>query len=593
MGNRIKVSICTPHYNKGEELLRPFLDSMLGSTDDSVEIVVVDNGSSDNSRKILEEYGEKWGERVKGIFAEENLGFGRGSNLAAHNASGEYILFLNNDVIAQAQGWIDSLINISRTKKDKALVGAELVKNNMHTAVLDYGPVTYLNGWCIFGHRSIFEKIGFFDPLFKIGFFEDVELCVRAQNAGYELMPISLPLVHLGSQTIKKFFNTDDLTKKGQPYFRSRIIQHRLNKNNTKRYVFMAPGGDPDYKFTDYDWEGKGVGGAEAAFINLTRALARKGHEVWVYNNCEKQGIFNGVHWAHIDTFKASDYCDSFVLFRHPHKQLKYVNSPIKIFWSCDQYTIGSWTKAVFPYIDKVVAISPYHKWYLTKYKEIDEEFVDVIDLGISKEDYDKPVEKIPGRLIFCSVPHRGLGLMKDLFADIKKKVPDATLTITSDYRLWGGTADNEQYRHLRDIPGVTFLGKIPRSELVQAQLEAEVMAYPCTYEELFCISAAECIAAGAIPVTTPLGALPTTVGDSGIILRKESGEFKEAFVEAVVELLTNKDLADSIRQKGRERMLNYYSWDYLANQWTNYFNDIMSNKMEGGEKRWQPKKEK
>ena len=63
---------------------------------------------------------------------------------------------------------------------------------------------------------------------------------------------------------------------------------------------------------------------------------------------------------------------------------------------------------------------------------------------------YPNTVEKRSNSLIFTSVPDRGLKYMRQAWNVIKEQVPDATLTITSDYRLWGlPEPRNDQFRQL------------------------------------------------------------------------------------------------------------------------------------------------
>jgi glycosyltransferase involved in cell wall biosynthesis len=57
----------------------------------------------------------------------------------------------------------------------------------------------------------------------------------------------------------------------------------------------------------------------------------------------------------------------------------------------------------------------------------------------------------------------------------------------------------------------VNYVGAVKRSELVKIQSEAEFHLYPGKYDELFCISVAESQVAGAIPITSTIGALETT----------------------------------------------------------------------------------
>ena len=123
-------------------------------------------------------------------------------------------------------------------------------------------------------------------------------------------------------------------------------------------------------------------------------------------------------------------------------------------------------------------------------------------------------------------MPDRGLYYLKDLFPAIRKRVNNATLVITSDFSLWGrATAKDAFVQFFAHQSGVEYLGHVDRRRLVDEQLRARVLAYPCTFEEGFCIAAAECMAAGAVPVTTNAFALTTTVGDAGVLIDRTASE--------------------------------------------------------------------
>lgn len=90
----ICVSIIIPIYNVSEYLSR-CLDSVLSQTLDSIEVLLIDDGSTDGSGKICDEYGEK-DERVK-VFHLQNGGVSRARNFGISNARGEYIGFVDAD----------------------------------------------------------------------------------------------------------------------------------------------------------------------------------------------------------------------------------------------------------------------------------------------------------------------------------------------------------------------------------------------------------------------------------------------------------------------------------------------------------------
>lgn len=90
----VKVSVIIPVYNV-EQYLRQCLDSLLCQTLEDIELICINDGSTDSSLEILNEYANK-DERVK-IFDKENEGQGVGRNIGIKNATGEFIAFVDPD----------------------------------------------------------------------------------------------------------------------------------------------------------------------------------------------------------------------------------------------------------------------------------------------------------------------------------------------------------------------------------------------------------------------------------------------------------------------------------------------------------------
>lgn len=318
-----------------------------------------------------------------------------------------------------------------------------------------------------------------------------------------------------------------------------------------------------------YDW---GVGGAELAMMTWAETMAKRGHDIRIYN--DGGGAWDGVEYLPRQSFKPNAVRDVFILYRSPAPHTRIVKAGVRLFWSCDQYTVGNYQRDVFPFVDKVICISPYHVNYHRQHYGVEDGKIGHIDLGVRLQDYDTKVERIPGRCIFCSIPDRGLATLRRLWPKIRERVPDASLVITSDYRLWGKQhpPNNHQHRmewlHEKDV---VFLGKIPRGQLVQEQLRASCQPYPMTpnpnaVEELFCISAAECQVSGAVPVTTAFGALETTNEWGVIIDGMPVGKiFDEAFVGAVIDALT---LDEATRARNAAAARARFDWDRICGQW-------------------------
>ncbi len=90
----VKISIIVPVYNTGH-YLEQCLDSIINQTLEDIEIICVNDGSTDNSLSILEEYANN-DDRIK-IINQENKGQGFARNNGLKNANGEYILFVDSD----------------------------------------------------------------------------------------------------------------------------------------------------------------------------------------------------------------------------------------------------------------------------------------------------------------------------------------------------------------------------------------------------------------------------------------------------------------------------------------------------------------
>lgn len=94
-----KVSVVVPIYNV-EKYLRECLDSLVGQTLKEIEIICVDDGSTDSSKEIIREYMQK-DTRVKMIAKEKNSGYGNSMNQGFDMASGEYVGILESDDFAE------------------------------------------------------------------------------------------------------------------------------------------------------------------------------------------------------------------------------------------------------------------------------------------------------------------------------------------------------------------------------------------------------------------------------------------------------------------------------------------------------------
>jgi hypothetical protein len=175
---------------------------------------------------------------------------------------------------------------------------------------------------------------------------------------------------------------------------------------------------------------GVGVGGSEYALLTMCEGWFNAGHRVRLYNDPldprgSPFGQFPIKDFNHRDKSR-----DVLITFRSPNEKA-VVSTGLKVFWSCDQYTVGDYTKFA-PTMDKVVCISDFHKDYFQRVYNIQDAVA--IDLPVRTQDFaEMVIEKHPKRLIFTSVPDRGLNFLRDSWMGIKTAHPEASLVITSE----------------------------------------------------------------------------------------------------------------------------------------------------------------
>lgn len=554
------VSVIIPGYNKSD-LSGTVLQDVLRTADlpkSDYELIFVDDGSYDNTPEVVQQY-----PGVQYIRHPENKGVSPAWNTGIKAATGDFCIILNNDIRIADEHWMSKFVNALQHKK--SIVGTELVDFNAASAFNGKNQ-PYLNGWAYAFPRRIFSELGLFEEAFAPASFEDVEYCTRATAAGYKLDTIDLRIQHSYSKTVNEFLR-DRMPALNQ---RNRDIWlNKMQEQNRPRlkFVFDCPENMKEIgSWGPFDLEQRGLGGAETAITLLTRDLATRGHEVLLFNDINGPDIGQGVAYfpRHMISHLGLD-CDVFVSFRNPSEYLPQVNAKRKIFWSCDQHTSGNWDRDVFPYVDTVVCISQYHADYLkSKHGALANRpgSVKVIGCPVRSWDYEPHADKNVNEFIFCSVPHRGLAYMSTVMREIRKVLPDAKLNITSDYRLWGAPDPrNDEFRPL--FTNDNFLGKVDRERLIELQNQAMAYPYPCTYSECFCIAIAECATAGAVPISTDIGAVAQTVGESGFIVGPPQDDFAQRIAQKTLEIYGNTDIMrNSIEQSWKHSVV------VVGNKW-------------------------
>lgn len=203
------VTIVIPVFNE-ERYLADCLDSLskLDYPADSLEIIVVDNGSTDRSMEIAGEF-----PFVK-IAIKSDVKVGAVRNYGASQAHGRVLIFLDSDCTVRPS-WVADAIQKIRESSECVLGGQYLLRPNpswleKYWNLTNSDQVVYqttLVGGCIVIMKSHFEEVGGFDESLNAG--EDSELTGRLRAAGKRVViEPSLSVTHLGFPSeITAFFN--------------------------------------------------------------------------------------------------------------------------------------------------------------------------------------------------------------------------------------------------------------------------------------------------------------------------------------------------------------------------------------------------
>ena len=218
----MKVSVVTPNYN-GERFLEAFFESLDNDSEHIGEVVIIDNGSDDDSKAYINDSAFNFPIRL--IENDENLGFAPAVNQGIVNAKYDYIFSLNNDTEVK-KGSIAAMLDLISSADDIFSVQAKMLQYDNKDLIDDVGDEYNLLGWTkktgenhkseeytevkeIFSscagaalyRKSMLEELGMFDDEF-FAYMEDVDLAIRSKINGYRNLLCPQAIVyHIGSAT--------------------------------------------------------------------------------------------------------------------------------------------------------------------------------------------------------------------------------------------------------------------------------------------------------------------------------------------------------------------------------------------------------
>ncbi len=201
---------------------RQCLTSLRQYTDQPYEVIVVDNGSTDGFAQFLQSLSHP---NMTVIVNRDNRGYAVACNQGLRVARGKILVLLNNDVIL-TPGWLHNLRACLASNSKIGMAGPltnhitgsqcypvkyqqigvmqSFARRFNQSTPARWWPVKRLTGFCLALKREVINSVGYFDEGYALGNYEDDDLCMQVQRAGFTLMLAGDTFVHhYGSKTIQ------------------------------------------------------------------------------------------------------------------------------------------------------------------------------------------------------------------------------------------------------------------------------------------------------------------------------------------------------------------------------------------------------
>ncbi len=216
MSSQPLLSVIIPNWN-GKRFLEECIDSLKGQTFQNFETILVDNGSIDDS---VEFAATCYGDFIRIIRNDKNLGFTGGNNVGIQASKGEYIVLLNNDTWADPR-WLEELARATRFDPPIGMWGSKVRSYYQRNRIEGVGELIYWDGLCrargqyeqdhgrydameeilfppgcgAMYRKSLFDGIGLFDEDF-FAYADDSEIGIRARLAGWKCLYVPAAIVY-------------------------------------------------------------------------------------------------------------------------------------------------------------------------------------------------------------------------------------------------------------------------------------------------------------------------------------------------------------------------------------------------------------
>ena len=292
------------------------------------------------------------------------------------------------------------------------------------------------------------------------------------------------------------------------------------------------------------------------------------------------------LQYKQLEKYVDSKLLDNFQITTSVPEKIPLAKDKINILWeqnSFDQPNLAPWFKNKENHKKYDWYVFNSH-WCYEKFRyffQIPEDKCIVIKNGASHFPKRKIYKKgDPIKIIHHCTPWRGLNVLLLAMQLIQNK--NITLDVYSSNDVYGkefadkANKDTEAlFDQAKKLPNVNYIGYKPNEYILKHITDYDLFVYPSIFEETFCASALEALAAGLHVITTNFGALPETCAEWPVYVNYTKDlELLAAVTAGAIDIAAGYLHTDKIQNHLDEQQKyykNFYSWDKKAIEWTNF----------------------
>lgn len=191
--------------------------------------------------------------------------------------------------------------------------------------------------------------------------------------------------------------------------------------------------------------------------------------------------------------------------------------------------------------------------------------------------------------LIYHTTPHRGLGILVPVFAQLipefEKEGYDVHLDVYSSFKIYGWDERDKEfedlYKQIEEHPNMTYHGFQPQSKVRKALQKAHIFAYPSIWQETSCLALIEAMSAGCLCVHSSLAALPETSCNWNMMyeftedINIHANRFAQTLFDSVRMIEDDSVVARLNMQK--QYVNGFYNTQVRTAQWSAYLQSLLA----------------